>query len=254
MRMVLLILAALVLPIGHDLEAAKRKPLSSGVPVIAFTDLGNQNTTSGATSYSTAASYSPAADTLVLALVNITDTAPVGDVGTFDGNGTTGWPQILNVSFNNDGSGNLHRLYIFRYMSNAPTAGVGTFNWSAGGLGCAIRVVQFSNTDTSGSGGSGAIVQSLTATNEAAADPAVTLSALDASGRNAVIVLVGDDVNNAADIAPETDWTEIAEVAFNTPATGTAFVYRLATTDNTVTTTATSRDWGIAAVEIKAVP
>jgi hypothetical protein len=229
-------------------------------PSIVVNDLGNFGATTNATSYATSAAYQPTANALILAFVIITDTASIADPalnGTtngFTGNGKTNWASIANVTYNTLAAP-IARLYVFRYMSASPTSTTGQFFWSAGGTGAIIRVVEFVNVDTTGSEGSGAVVQVVTNRQDTTADPSVNLAALNSSGNNAVIACIADSVNSTTDNAPETDWLEFGtnpELAFNTPATGGQWVYRIGTTDNSVTTTATSRNWAIAAIEIKA--
>jgi hypothetical protein len=230
------------------------------LPSIIVNDLGSFAGTNNATSYATSASYQPTANALILAFVIITDTASIGNPsldGTtngFVGNDKTNWASIANVTYNSLAAP-LARLYVFRYMSASPTSTTGTFNWSAGGTGCIIRVVEFVNVDTSGSEGSGAVVQVVTDRQDATANPSVNLAALNSSGNNAVIACIADDVNSAVDNAPDDTWLEFSsnpELNFNTPAIGGQWVYKIGTTDNSVTTTATSRDWAIAAIEIEA--
>lgn len=120
---------------------------------IAATNLTTNGDNVDRTSYSTA-SITPTANRLILAWVySIAATTP--NTPTASGNGLT-WDEVANV-LDSDG---VRRLTLFRSLGASPSAGAVTFN--LGGqtqTGCVWSVVEFSGIDTSGSNGSGAIVQ-----------------------------------------------------------------------------------------------
>ena len=110
-----------------------------------------------ATSFTTA-SISPAPNALVLAAVAVAQTgAPTQP--TLTGNGLT-W--VLEDSAAYDITGTFGTLFLFRAMGASPTPGTLVIDF--GGvthLGCVWAIDEFTGVDTSGSDGSGAIVQSV---------------------------------------------------------------------------------------------
>lgn len=210
---------------------------------IAFAGLNTTTSTANATSYATGATYTPTANALVLALVVASDTNT--NPGTFTGNGGT-W-VLVNA---NPYSG-AHMVYIYRTMIASPTTTVGTFDCTGNAAtGAGIRVVEFTGVDTSGTNGSGAIVQSAVKTDNTA-NPDVTLAALDASGNNAVSAVFGNGINPFA-AGAEASWVEDLDTGYATPAIGMYHTYRLGTTDNTVVVTRGAAAFSGVAVEIKA--
>lgn len=126
------------------------------------------------------ASITPTANRLVLAAV-FNEGAGVDETPTLTGNGLT-WVQI--VTFEDGGANN--RFTVFRAMGAAPSAGAVTIDF--GGLTqtrCGWSIIEFAAVDTSGTNGSGAVVQSKTATGTG------TTSTADFDAA------FGDAVNNA---------------------------------------------------------
>lgn len=213
---------------------------------IAFAGLNTTSSSVNGTSYATGATYTPTANALVLALVMATDT--VAAAPTFTGNGGT-WVLVNQQTW---GATPVHNLYIFRTMIASPTTTTGTFDCSSdASTGTDIRVVEFTGVDTSGTNGSGAIVQSVPNSGVGVNNPSVTLAALDASGNNAVSAVFGNN-SNAFGGTAEASWVEDLDAGHGTPTAGIYHTYRLATTDNTVVVTKSGNpNWGGVAVEIK---
>lgn len=125
------------------------------------TNLIHNSLDSSATSYATA-SYSPPANTLILASftsrsnITVDPTQP-----TATGNGLT-WVVVGSVVYDNT-STSRRRVTLFRAMGASPTTGALTFD-EAGQTqtGGSWVIDQVTGTDTSGSDGSGAIVQAVT--------------------------------------------------------------------------------------------
>ncbi|MFF6951822.1 hypothetical protein ACFZAD_24585 [Streptomyces iakyrus] len=143
---------------------------------VTATNLTTDGSNIDAATYMTA-SISPTADSLLLAWVyTIAGSAP--NIPTVSGNGLT-WTQVATVIDSN----NLRRLTLFRAMGTSPSTGEVTFNF--GGqtqAGCVWSVVKYSGVDTSGTNGSGAIVQSATqASGGVVNNLTVTLSAFSNS-------------------------------------------------------------------------
>lgn len=216
---------------------------------IGFAILDAINFTADQNSYSTTGGVTPAANALVLGIGTVNRTPPLDPVVT--GYGLT-WEQIAAVSFQTIGTPS-QRLSLFRAMGT-PVAGNLTFDYGANTcLGASLAVCQFTGVDTSGSNGSGAVVQAATNAANATANPNVTLAALDASALNAVFACFGKSTNPFSGVA-EGGWTEDLDTGHGIPASGFYLCHRLLTTDNTVVVTSASGDWGGIAIEIKVEP
>lgn len=218
---------------------------------IVVTDKSTTNTTTGATSYVTATNYTIAANALALAFV-VNSKASAPDTPTFSGNGMT-WVQVKTVTCNTIAAPT-QRLTVFRGMTNATstsTAGTASFG-GATQTGCAIKVFEFTNVNTGGTNGSQAVAQCQTGNADTTANETITMQALDSSALNTVIACAVNSVASGSDESPEAGWTEADELTYSTPSTGTTVDYRNQTTDNTVAITCTSRNWAIAAVEVRA--
>ncbi len=205
----------------------------------AFTSLASSTNTSAATSYATG-SYTPTTNALVLAFVVASDTTAAG---SFSGNGLN-WVEVATARYDTNG---VHKAWLFRAMGGAPSAGAGTFDCTGdAATGAAIHVVQITGTDTTGTNGSVAIVQSDTAT---AGVKAFVFAVATTSG-NAVFQGWGDDVNPAG-ITPPAGFTESLDSGYATPNIGIETAYHLTpAAATTFTSTGGSYPWGIA-VEIK---
>lgn len=214
---------------------------------IAIRGIGALNSTANTSSYTLTATNPPGADSLVLvAVINSKSTTP--DVPTLLDQGMT-WVEVLTLPYNTIGS-ELSRITLFRSMTNGLpytntiTADFGGVNQS----GCAIRAINLFGVDTSGTFGSGAIVQVGTNVADATANPNITLSALTGSD-NAVIAFFANDRNGLVG-TPEAGWTEDWDSGFSNPPNGGYCTYRNLTTDNTIVVTSASSDWAGVAFEI----
>jgi len=133
--------------------------------------------TTAATSYATA-SITPGANRLVLLAVagNLTGTAAAPTSVT--GNGLT-WVQVGHVEY--DTSGTHYGFTLFRALGASPSSGAVTITYAASQGSCVWSVLEFDGVDTSGTNGSGAIVQAVshpvTPPSSAATSDSTTLSA-----------------------------------------------------------------------------
>lgn len=142
---------------------------------LAATNLTNGAGHPAGTTQATA-SITPAANALVLAWVSQHSTGATPGVPTCAGNGLT-WVQVSTVVFSPAVTG-VSRLTCFRAMGAAPTTGAVTFTWAAQPAeGACWSIDQWTGADTSGTNGSGAIVQSATNTGTTSA-LSVTLAAI----------------------------------------------------------------------------
>jgi hypothetical protein len=164
---------------------------------------------------------------------------------------------VANVAYDTTGTP-LHRMFLFVAQRKLWTGGAGvaqqlTVDVSAdAATGCAIRPFKLTGTvDATADNGVSALRQVVTGGGNATANPTLTMSALETDALNAVLFMVGTDVNPPGGTA-EASWTEWRDTGYTTPPTGEYFMYRLATTDNTPTVTAAAQDWGAVAVEVRA--
>lgn len=223
---------------------------SSGASVcsMGLVGMGQTNTTAAASTYTLATSNNPIAN--VICLVSVVNTkASAPDVPTLAGHGMT-WVMVGTTNW-----GGLYRLSLFRSMTNntpTATACVASFG-GASQTGCNMRGVYVTNVLTTGTYGSGAIVQTVQTTNSSA-NPSITLAALLGS-TNAVYAAFANNVNGYGATSIDAGWTEDIQNGYNTPATGQLNIRALGTSDNTPSITDGAQAWGGIAVEIqKACP
>ena len=212
---------------------------------IAFSAVLNSWSTSNLTSY-TSSSFTPTSNALVLVGIGNSQGSATAATPTVAGNGLT-YVQVNTVTFDSG----LKRETIFRAMGASPTAGAITVDFGGTSqTGCHIVVVQFTGTNTSGTNGSGAVVQSATASG-AGTSISVTLSALTGSN-DAVWMIAGNRGASGFGGTPEAGWTENTDATGGSPNYGHTDIYRLATTDNTPSTTIGASDnYGAVALEIQ---
>lgn len=132
-----------------------RVPLSEAA-LPAYTNLVTAGDTTDGTSFVTA-SITPTANRLVLAcIINTKATTP--DTPTLTGNGIT-WVQISTQTFSSVATPTM-RLTTFRGLVAAPTAGAVTIDFAANTqTGALWSIGQWSDVNTSGTNGSGAVAQ-----------------------------------------------------------------------------------------------
>lgn len=211
---------------------------------ITQTPLTSLPDNSDLSSYSTA-SITPGANKLILAAVMNTYTS-TATLPTLTGNGLT-WVQVATVLM---GAGSRGRVTLFRAMGASPSAGAVTADY--GGVvqtSCLIQVIEIDGIDTSGTHGSGAIVQSPTNNGSGVTSLTVTLAAF-ASANNGAFAAFG--LRNNATVTPDTGWTEIYDANVTTPNTALETQWRADNDTTAVATPSTASDMGGIAVELKA--
>lgn len=159
------------------------------------------------------ASITPTANRLILAAIyNSKSTAPAAP--TLSGNGLT-WVSIATIIFN-EGQAVERRISLFRAMGASPSAGAMTIDFAGvNQTSCGWSIFELDGIDTSGTNGSGAIVQSVT--NEltvSGTSLTVTLAAFGSTDNGAVAVF---GVRDAVVITPDTGWTEIHDINWTLP-------------------------------------
>lgn len=219
---------------------------SSPAWAIYVSSLTSSSSTTDATSYATS-SITPSANCLVLATVQSrigSGTPP--NTPTATGNGLT-WVTVNSVVPSN---ANNRKVTVLRAMGSSPSSGAVTFDFNGQTQTHAVwSIAQFCGVDTSGTNGSGAIVQSSTAESSATGTTAtVTLSSISDSS-NATYGASVHFINN--DTVPGSGYTEIHDITVAENLTGFGTFWQVGT-DNTVDSTwATSSHWGIVGLEIK---
>lgn len=252
---ILCALIALTLPCfgqGYYYAAAGGSSCTVTTNAIGITLLTSYGDTSNATSHATA-SVSPAADSTLILFAAY---SPVGtEVVTNTGTLQLSWLPLTNVSFNTIASP-AHELVC--YVSQMPP-GVSSFAMKVvlSGVsytGANMHLIQVTGADTNLLWGQNAIVQVAQTRSNAVANPQITIAAPNASGSNAVLIAVADDLNATTDNAAGTGQTELGETAYNTPAAGLATYYltNAQSSQTLYTHTATARDLAMVAIEIRA--
>jgi hypothetical protein len=173
------------------------------VPVKLLKGVSDTDAASHAT-----ASYTPTANRLVLAVLG-TDTFAGGaaPTSTAAGNGLT-WVEVATVPFATISETNT-RLTVFRAMGATPSAEALTFTHSGTVSSAAWSIIEFTGMDTSGTNGSGAIVQSATNRSDSATDLAVTLASFGSTNNATFYAGVIDDFGTANFPKPEAGLAEI---------------------------------------------
>jgi len=147
------------------------------------------NTANQSTAYSTA-SVTPSANKLILLIVLCTATAL--RTMTVSGCSLT-WVEEETITFNTAGTP-LWRLSVFRAMGASPTTGTVDILPSASSTGMLWSLVELDGVDTTGTNGSGAIVQSVPDRTDGVTTFAVTLAAFG-SADNATFGAFGTSRN-----------------------------------------------------------
>jgi hypothetical protein len=226
---------------------------STGRPVcydsLVFKSLGSVSSTVDGTTFATTSSYQPVSNSLVVAYVyNSKATTP--DTPTFSGNGLT-WVQITTATCSSVATPTL-RVTAFRAQGTAPTSTAGTATFGVAQTGCIIQVFEVWNADASAANGANAVVQAVTSSVDASANPLISFAAPTKPGTNAMVFGYVDNINSAADSAPETNWVEMSEFTYATPSVGAVLDYSTEVFNvTTVTNIATSRDYAAIALEIR---
>lgn len=200
------------------------------------------------------ASVSPVANRLLLLAVHVTNSNSVtpANLVSVTGNSLT-WVRANSIV--TDATGMVRgRVFIYRALGAVPSSGVITMTAAEAGTSRFSWVLtQFANADTSGTDGSGAIVQQWGASGTSNT-PTVTLQSAFGSPANATFGACGHGDLSGATFVPSAGYTEIAESgSTSTPQAFCAVQFR---PDNDTIVDGTLTDgslgWGILPIEIKA--
>lgn len=206
----------LVVVIAH---ANGQTTIADNNKTVSGTCLSSAGSATDATSYATA-SVSPASNALILAsFATRTGITADPNTPTLTGCGLT-WEVVQSVVYDNT-STSRRRLTTFRAMGSSPSSGALTFD--CGGqtqTGAVWSIDQFTNVDTSGTNGSGAVVQSAQAaildnSGTPATSLTVTLGAFSSSNNATFGVLASEFAGSEA---PGSGFTQLG-FTDNTPDT-----------------------------------
>jgi hypothetical protein len=195
----------------------------------------------------TTASISPAPNALVTVAVLTHQSSSAAPAPTLTGGGMAGWDLVATTTFN--GATPLDRVSIFRAMSASPGSGSITITSSVTVSNCQWIVSQWDGAETSGTNGSGAIVQTGATSGAAVNGLTVTLASFaDAGdvGHGVFGIVSATTVATAG-----SGFTRIDEQPSGEGTTGDLFA-EWAVNDNTVDATWASKSAGGLGVEIKA--
>ncbi|HET7250020.1 MAG TPA: Ig-like domain-containing protein, partial [Gemmatimonadales bacterium] len=195
----------------------------------------------------TTAAITAAPNALVTVAVLTHQSSSAAPAPTLSGGGMAAWDVVATTTFN--GATPLDRVTIFRAMSASPGSGPITITSSVTISNCQWIVSQWDGVETGGTNGSGAIVQTASASGTAVNGLTVTLAAFaDAND-------VGYGVFGIASATPAatvgSGFTRIDEQPSGEGTTGDLFA-EWAANDNTIDATWTSKSAGALGVELKA--
>jgi len=195
----------------------------------------------------TTASISPAANALVTVAVMGHNTTAAAPSPTISG-GMAAWTQVATVTF--DGVNTAHkRLTIFRALSATPGSGPVKITFTTTQSNCQWIVAQWNGVETSGTNGSGAIVQAGTARGDNVTGRTVTLAAF-ADPKDAAYGVFGIR-RSTTGIAPGSGFTETAERPSGETPLSDLEAERSAN-DNTINATWPQANAGALGLEIRA--
>lgn len=170
---------------------------------------------------------------------------PPSNPSSITGNGLT-WVQVLGLNWGNT----YEQLNVWRAMGSSPSSGAVTVNFPSSQDAFGWIIEQHTNVDTSGTNGSGAVVQSASNLASTGTSLAVTLATFSDATNNVASGCFC--INREEAIGPEGGYTELAEVQYAT------FALTLESECKTGQDTSVSASWttssysGGIALEIKA--
>lgn len=181
--------------------------------VLAVTALTSGEDTDGGTS-ATSASITPTGNALVICdVMNIDADFSAPATVTVAGNGIT-WTSVATLTHFNIGANDLIRITRFRGMVASPSSGTVVITAAVAQLSIAYSIYEITGVDTSGTHGSGAVVQ--TVTNDSAdvgvSSLTITLAAFG-SANNMAIGAFCYGGEGTSDFSVGTGFTQIHETA-----------------------------------------
>lgn len=208
-------------------------------------------TTAGATQVT--ASFTPVVNRLYLMwTIQTIGTTPPTTPTVACANGLT-MVQVNTRTFSTNATP-LKRITLFRGMkASGLSAGTCTITWGQTTTGHGHVVVEYSGVDTSGTDGSGAVVQSVVgSTDSATAATGLSLSLAAIQSGSTTAGGFSDDDNNSGAIIAGTGYTAGTAFNFNTPATSLRAEWNTTGSATVNVTHRTTANIGGIAVEVKA--
>jgi hypothetical protein len=203
-----------------------------------------QGTDAACTGTSTTASFTPTANALILAcVVNEIASGTAPTISSITGNGLT-W-VLVGTAITPSG---LNRTTLYRASSASTSTGTATITFSGAADDCVWQISEYTGQDTSGTNGSGAIVQSAVNNGGGGLTSLTVTLAAFASSSNAAVGCFGSSTNNV--LTPGAGFTEIG----TQPSSSTRAITELDGEDTTVNVTSASTALQGVAAEIKVAP
>jgi len=146
---------------------------------MAITGVNNTagNTDGTGAPYSTA-SVTPTANRLYLLSFTVRNTtASIADPSSVTGMGLT-WVQVSRLRY--DAASAFRDAFVYRALGASPTSGAISINFASAQTSCSWSVDEFDSIDTSGTNGSGAIVQTTSSTTTVGTGPTTNTTTLAA--------------------------------------------------------------------------
>ncbi|HEB27141.1 MAG TPA: hypothetical protein ENI05_05120 [Porticoccus sp.] len=201
------------------------------------------NTTDG--TVFTTASFTPSANKLVLVYISA---RPAGrsETASLSGNGLT-W---VLVEGEQDTEGGMRYSALWRAMGASPSAGQLTITFTASMRNATWEISEFDNVDTSGTNGSGAIVQAVKNAASSVTSISPTLSSFGDATNNATYMGATHRIDEAQNV--EAGFTELSEQQTGEAHTGSA-MWKVGEDLSPTIDWATSANAVAVACEIKAV-
>lgn len=177
----------------------------------------------------TTASVSPGSNSLLLLGIAITQPT-VTDPTTVVGNGLT-WVKVTHIDMGTTGPE--RRLLLYRSMGASPSSGTIVATWSANITGVVWALIECSNVDTSGTNGSGAVVQSATVASASSVTTQTnTLSAFEHANN---VHVAFTHLRATTGVTPDADFAELSNDASTAPANNLESEWAVNQTPCTVT-------------------
>jgi hypothetical protein len=213
---------------------------------IAFSNLTEGGSTTDGTTFVTGTNLSFLANQLYLAAIANNGPSTVAAATLTSEAGIT-WVQISTITFNTIASAT-ERVSIFRAMPTSNISSTITVTYGATETNCLWNIATATGTDTTGTNGSGAVVQSSNSRSDGAVTYQTTLAAFGDAVNNACYFMCAQ--NSGDPITLKTGHVSLGNQNFSTPSTRLRSSWTLGQ-DLTPNATGNSHPYGAVAVEIK---
>lgn len=238
--------------LAHQIRVSDSIAISESISK-NITGLSNGNLTTGSSAVDgtvyTTDSITPAADALLLLTIESRAAAVQPTIASVSGNGLT-WVEIDHVD--NDNSGSRRTIHLYRAMGASPSAGAVTITFNDTQTACTWTIDQITGADTSGTNGSGAIVQFADNVNRGPAQTslAATLAAFSNVNNGTYAAFGTGSVGTS--IVAGTDFSTISYIQETTESTASLFTEWKNVNDTSADVSfSADTENGIIAIEVK---